>query len=112
MRSDILWGSKPHLQVAAYRFTSWNVGSRVLSIAIELFHLLIFTLSITMIQLCKVNSHFPLDSRHSLPSLCMFEGPLIVFDFYTLLGLGICTHSVSLCIIACIDNFTELHGFR
>ena len=36
------------------------------SVAIDVFSSLIFTLSVTEIQLCKVNAHFPLDCTWSI----------------------------------------------
>ena len=57
-RSDTPWGSKPpHLQVGAFK--SLQIHRDL--VAIDVFSLLIFTLSITKIQLCKINAHFPLD---------------------------------------------------
>ena len=62
MRPDYPWGSKlPHLQVGASNsFQIQCVCRGVLSPLISL----ICMLSVTEIQLCKVNAHFLLDERH------------------------------------------------
>ena len=57
MRSNTLWGSKPpHLQIGASNCFKFGVNVLV---TIDLFCSSIFTLSVTEIQLCKVNAHFP-----------------------------------------------------
>ena len=59
-RSDTPWGSKPpHLQVGAFK--SLQIQYVRTGVAIDVFNSLIVTLSVTEIQLCNVNAHFPLD---------------------------------------------------
>ena len=61
-RSDTPWGSKPpHLQVGAFTPLQTSLCTYRGPVAIDVFSSLIFTLSVTEIQLCKVNAHFPLD---------------------------------------------------
>ena len=63
MRPDYPWGSKlPHLQV--HVGASNSVYMQRGPVAIDFFSSLIFMLSVTEIQLCKVNAHFLLDERH------------------------------------------------
>ena len=68
MRLDYPLGSKlPHLQVhvgASNSFQIQCVRRERGPVAIDFFGSLIFMLSVTEIQLCKVNAHVLLDERH------------------------------------------------
>ena len=65
MRPDYPWGSKlPHLQVGASNSFQIQCVRKGGPVAMDFFGSLIFMLSVTEIQLCKVNAHFLLDERH------------------------------------------------